>query len=316
MDDKKFRTCRQVLSDRQNKYQQPLRTGEYKMGETDSQCGKQKKCRIDKMGTKQMAVFKKYDSSKIIERDDKRRDNFGGCGCCENEKKKLEINTSKARVYDILESGRNNRFTVSNCLVHNCGYQGGVGALKAMGAEMCEEEMQQLVSAWRKANPNIVKLWYAVENAAIKAVKEKTTVNVGKINFVYESGILFIALPSGRRLSYIKPRLELDERFNKEVLTYEGTQQKNWGRLNTYGGKITENVVQATARDILAEAMLSLDKAGYKIVMHCHDEVIIEAPVGQGSLKEVCDIMGITPKWAEGLPLKAEGYECKYYKKE
>lgn len=197
-----------------------------------------------------------------------------------------------------------------------CGYQGGVGALKAMGAEMPEDEMQALVSAWRAANSNIVKFWYAVEKAAKEVVREKTPVNIGSLKFSCESGILSITLPSGRRLSYIKPRLEMDERFGKEALTYEGIDQKNWSRLNTYGGKLTENIVQATARDLLAEAMLRVEKAGYRIVMHVHDEVVIEAPINTGSVSEVCDIMGQTPAWAEGLPLKAEGFECKYYKKE
>ncbi len=196
-----------------------------------------------------------------------------------------------------------------------CGYGGGVGALKAMGAEMPDEDMHKLVQAWRAANPNIVKLWYGIERAAKKAIREKTTVTVGRIKAYYERGILFIILPSGRKLAYIKPRLGIDEESGKECITYEGIEQRNWTRLKTYGGKLTENIVQATARDLLAEAMLNLDKAGYRIVMHCHDEVVIEAELGLGSVEEVCQIISEPPLWADGLPLSAEGFECEYYRK-
>ena len=196
-----------------------------------------------------------------------------------------------------------------------CGYQGGVGALKAMGADMSEDDMKCLVYAWRAANPNIVKFWYAAEKAAKQAIKDKTVVNCGNVKFSYESGILFIELPSGRRLAYIKPRLEIDPRFNRECITYEGIDQKSWTRLNTYGGKLVENIVQATARDIHAESMLNIDRAGYRIVMHCHDEIITDTPIGFGSVDEVCEIMSKPPKWAKDLPLSAEGFECEYYKK-
>lgn len=199
------------------------------------------------------------------------------------------------------------------------GYGGSVGALTAMGAlEMGvkEDELKLLVTAWRNANPNIVSLWWEVDRAAIKAVKERTETKVKNIKFKYQSGILFITLPSGRKLSYIKPRIQLNK-FDREGITYEGIgATKKWERIDTYGPKLVENIVQAIARDLLAEAMLRLDEAGYEIVMHIHDEVVIEAPVDKGSLKEVCDIMGIAPKWAEGLILRADGYECDYYKKD
>lgn len=199
------------------------------------------------------------------------------------------------------------------------GYGGSVGALTSMGAvEMGvkEEELKPLVAAWRNANPNIVALWWEVDRAAIKAVKEKAEVKVKNIKFKYHSGILFITLPSGRELSYIKPRIELNK-FERDGITYEGIGlAKKWERIDTYGPKLVENIVQAIARDLLAEAMLRLDNAGYEIVMHIHDEVVIEAPKMKGSLEEVCDIMGITPKWAEGLFLRADGYECEYYKKD
>ena len=176
--------------------------------------------------------------------------------------------------------------------------------------------MQPLVSAWRQANPNITKLWWDVDKAAIKAVKDKTAVTVGKIKIYYESGILFIKLPSGRSLSYIKPRIEINK-FDREGITYEGIGEgKRWSRIDTYGPKLVENIVQGTARDLLAEAMVNVTKAGYEIVMHCHDEIIAEVPKEFGSLKEMCDIMAVAPDWASGLPLRADGFECDYYKKD
>lgn len=199
------------------------------------------------------------------------------------------------------------------------GYGGGIGALTAMGAlemGLKEEELQPLVMAWRNANQNITKFWWTIDKAAVTAVKERTTTKVGKIQFTYYSGILFITLPSGRRLSYIKPRLQINK-FDREGLTYEGIgESKKWTRIETYGPKLVENIVQAASRDLLAEAMLRLHKSGYEIVMHIHDEVVIEVPINKDSLDEVCEIMSTIPEWAEGLFLKADGYECSYYKKQ
>jgi len=201
-----------------------------------------------------------------------------------------------------------------------CGYGGGVGALKAMGAldmGVQESELQGLIDNWRAANPHIVKFWWDVDRAAIKAVKERSKTFTHGIIFTYKSGMLFVTLPSGRNLVYVKPRLRLNK-FGREGLTYEGIgTTKKWERIETYGPKIVENIVQGTSRDLLAEAMLRLDKAGYRIVGHVHDEVIIEAPYGFGTLKEVLEIMAIVPSCAgDGLPLKADGYECSYYKKD
>ncbi|ABO49725.1 DNA-directed DNA polymerase [Desulforamulus reducens MI-1] len=202
------------------------------------------------------------------------------------------------------------------------GYQGGPGALIAMGAlkeGLTEEELPGLVKLWRQSSPNIVKFWYDTEAAAIKAVKEKTTVELHHgIHFIYESGILFIRLPSGRRLAYIKPRIQNNPRLDKPALTYEGQEQgtKQWGRLYTYGGKLVENIVQAVARDCLAEALLRLDVAGYKTVMHVHDESVMEMPHGVGSLEDACRIMEQPIPWAPGLPMRADGFESNYYKKD
>ena len=200
-----------------------------------------------------------------------------------------------------------------------CGYGGGVGALKSMGAlEMGveEHELQGLIDNWRRANPHIVNFWWEVDKMAIKAVKERTRTRTHGILFTYKSGMLFITLPSGRNLVYVKPKLMLNK-FGREGLTYEGIgTTKKWERIETYGPKIVENIVQAASRDLLAEAMIRLDKEGFDIVAHVHDEVICEVPVGESSVEEVCKIMSINPKWAKGLPLDADGFACDFYQKD
>lgn len=198
------------------------------------------------------------------------------------------------------------------------GYGGSVGALKAMGAlsmGVPEEELKPLVDAWRGSNPNIVKLWWDVDRAASTCVREKVPTETHGIRFLYQSGMLFIALHSGRRLVYVKPRMGIN-RYGSETVTYEGVgTQKKWLRLESYGPKFVENIVQATARDILVEAMQRLDAKGYKIVMHVHDEAVIEAPADT-SLEDICSVMGETPAWANGLLLRADGYVCDFYKKD
>lgn len=198
------------------------------------------------------------------------------------------------------------------------GYGGAVGALKAMGAlnyGVAEQELQPLVDAWRQANPMIVRLWWDVDAAAKTCVAEKTVTSCHGITFEYRSGMMFVTLPSGRKLAYVKPKLG-ENRFGGEAVTYEGVgTQKKWLRLETYGPKLVENIVQATARDILAEAMLRLDAKGYRIVMHVHDEAVIEAPA-ETDLTDICVTMGQQPRWADGLLLRADGYVCDFYKKD
>ena len=198
------------------------------------------------------------------------------------------------------------------------GYGGSAGALKAMGAldmGLSEEELKPLVSAWRNANPNIVRLWWDVDSSVKTAVKDKTRTETHSIQFEYCSGMLLIRLPSGRQLTYVKPRMGVNS-FGSESVTYEGAgSTKKWERIDSYGPKFVENIVQAIARDILCYAMRRLDQAGHKIVMHVHDEAVIEAPV-ETSVQGVCSIMGETPPWAKGLLLRADGYECNFYKKD
>lgn len=199
------------------------------------------------------------------------------------------------------------------------GYGGSVGALTSMGAldmGLKEEELPSLVSAWRSANPHITKFWWDVDAAAVKAVTEKKQTRARRISFEYKSGILFAMLPSGRKLAYVKPRMAVN-RFGRNGLTYEGIGESGkWCRIETYGPKLVENIVQGTARDILAEAMLGLKKKGFDIVMHVHDEAVVEVPEGISSVEVVCGIMAQQPRWAENLPLRAEGYECAFYKKD
>lgn len=199
------------------------------------------------------------------------------------------------------------------------GYGGAAGALTAMGAldmGLDESELNMLVLSWRNSNPKITRFWWQTGKAAMEAVMHKTETKAGKIKFTCCNDILFITLPSGRKLSYIKPRISLNK-FNKQGLSYEGIgENKKWTRIDTYGPKLVENIVQAVARDILAEAMLRLDNAGFHIVMHVHDEVVLEVPYDVSSAEEVCRIMTKVPLWVEGLPLNAEGYECAYYKKD
>ena len=219
------------------------------------------------------------------------------------------------------------------------GYQGGANALKTMGAlEMGvpEDELEDIKNAWRQANPEVVELWYAMERAAKLAVGQRTTVVLpiaagrAKLVFAWESGFLFITLPSGRRLAYVKPRLEVEDLYRETAdggrfivasagsLTYEGLDQKTkqWTRLSSYGGKLVENVTQAIARDCLREAMLRLDERGYQQLMTIHDEIVNEAADGVGSLADVEAVLGQPIVWAPDLLLRGDGFETRYYMKE
>ncbi len=200
-----------------------------------------------------------------------------------------------------------------------CGYGGGSGALISMGAldmGLKEDELPDIITSWRDANPEIVKFWYAVEKAAIETVKDHNDRSVGRIGFQFAANTLWIVLPSGRRLAYIKPKLQ-PNRFGRMALTFEGLGANNkWTRGETYSGKLTENITQATARDLLAEAMRRMELAGLDIVGHVHDEVILEVPKGSMTVDDVCAIMNQNPAWADGLPLSSAGYTGNYYYKD
>lgn len=199
-----------------------------------------------------------------------------------------------------------------------CQYGGAEGALISMGALnfVEEEELKGLVQSWRTANPHIVNYWYEIDGAVKAAVKERKMTKVGMVTVYYQSGMLKIALPSGRVLSYVRPRMTVN-RFGSESVSYEGIgTNRKWTRIESYGAKFCENIVQATARDVLAEAMLRLEKKGFDIVCHIHDEVVLEVPEGASSVEEVNEIMAVCPDWCEGLPLRAAGFESPFYKKD
>ena len=196
------------------------------------------------------------------------------------------------------------------------GYGGSVGALKAMGAlemGLTEAELPELVSAWRDANPHITEFWWAVDAAVKEAITKRDIAELGRLTFAYRGKCLYITLPSGRQLVYARPRLEEND-YGGHSVTYFGVgQNKKWCKLESYGPKFTENIIQAISRDILCYAMMNLRQ--HDIVMHIHDEVVIDAPP-ELSLDEVCTVMGQTPPWTPGLLLRADGYECDFYRKD
>ena len=246
--------------------------------------------------------------------------------------------------YDILNCGSRNTFTVLTSrgplLVHNCGYQGGPNALKTMGAlemGLTEDELQPIIDQWRAANPEVVKFWYACEAAAKQAVANKTSVVLpiaggrARLVFAYESGFLTILLPVGRKLFYVKPRIEQEDLIRELTsgakytvaragsLTYEGADQKTkkWTRLSSYGGKLVENLCQAISRDCLAEAMTALDAKGFTLLTTVHDEIICEELIaGERNVKLAEQVLGVPIAWAPGLRLTADGFETPYYMKE
>ena len=200
-----------------------------------------------------------------------------------------------------------------------CGYGGAAGALISMGAldmGLSEEELPDLIDDWRNSNPKIVQFWWDIEKAAIETIKDHKDRQVGRIGVSFSNNTLWLQLPSGRRLAYVKPKLQ-PNRFGRLAITYEGLGQNNkWSRIETYSGKLVENITQATARDLLAEAMWRIEKAGLDIIGHVHDEVILEVPEDGVAVDDVCQIMNQNPKWADGIVLNSAGYQGFYYFKD
>ena len=200
-----------------------------------------------------------------------------------------------------------------------CGYGGAAGALISMGAldmGLSEEELPDLIDDWRNSNPKIVQFWWDIEKAAIETIKDHKDRQVGRIGVTFFSNTLWLQLPSGRRLAYVKPKLQ-PNRFGRLSITYEGLGQNNkWSRIETYSGKLVENITQATARDLLAEAMWRIENAGLDIVGHVHDEVILEVSEDGVTVEDVCQIMNQNPKWADGIVLNSAGYQGFYYFKD
>lgn len=236
----------------------------------------------------------------------------------------LAEHSTAVRVYDILNCGPNNRYLANGVLVHNCGYQGAVGAMKKMGGEemgLTEDEMQHIVNVWRGSNGKITELWRTTENSAKKAIAHpgvSITIQHG-ITFQMPDGTLYVTLPSGRALAYQKARIERVGMRSSIKYMGQTPETKKWETVDTYGGKITENITQAVARDCLGAAMLRLDKAGYRVCFHVHDEVIVEVDEGsaESDLQRIREIMRLDGvEWLKGLPLNAEGYTTKYYRKD
>jgi len=319
LDSKQCSERSEKLRDRQNRHQRELRKRQYPFHTETAESGNPENFRTTLLETGRLALRAFRSNTKAIGGNDTGTSIIGSSIGSERKTKELEKDSRLVRTYDILNAGPNHRFTVSDVLVHNCGYGGGIGALKAMGAlkmGLHEEDLPSIIARWRGSNRRICAYWGEVEEAAMEAV-ENGSASVGHgIKFHLKKGILFCRLPSGRELAYYKPELR-PSKFGNTALCYQGMDQttKQWRRVDTFGGKLVENIVQAVSRDLLAEAMLRLDKAKYSIVGHVHDEIIIDQRKGSGSLEDVIKIMTTAPTWAKGLPLAADGFESDYYKK-
>lgn len=317
--DQSIWSSRQGDGNRSDQYQWGLRSWQYSFcASLGKLCQSAKKCAFA-LRPGILALCSVCCNQEIITGTFQGRD-YPGCGNGGvREEKKLALHPGKVRVYDIRNAGRRHRFTVSGKLVHNCGYQGGAGALISMGAlsmGLREEELPDIIEQWRAASPHIVQFWWDMEKAATETVKTHEEHMAGRIRFQYYSGTLWMVLPSGRKLAYLKPKLQ-PNRFGRMSLTFEGVGNAagsgGWSRQETYGGKLSENCTQATARDILTEAMWRLEQAGFAIIAHVHDEVIIEAPIGKYPVDEVCKRMAENPDWCPDCPLAAAGYLAPNY---
>lgn len=237
-----------------------------------------------------------------------------------NQTGTMPEHTTIKKVYDIINAGPRHRFTVSNVLVHNCGYQGGVGAMKRMDREgvIPEEELQSVVNQWRDANSHIVKFWRTVEQAAKTAIREHRKVKVQSgLVFSYRDKNLYIQLPNGRSICYWNARIKEDPTGKESIVFWSVNAAHQWAEEETYGGKITENITQAVARDCLAETIKRVTAMGYQIVMHVHDEIIVDVPLNDtDAYDKILTAMKEPIPWAEGLPLNADGYTCEYYRKD
>ena len=317
--DQSIWSSRQGDGNRSDQYQWGLRSWQYSFcASLGKLCQSAKKCAFA-LRPGILALCSVCCNQEIITGTFQGRD-YPGCGNGGvREEKKLALHPGKVRVYDIRNAGRRHRFTVSGKLVHNCGYQGGTGALISMGAlsmGLKEEELPDIIEQWRAASPHIVQFWWDMEKAATETVKTHEEHMAGRIRFQYYGGTLWMVLPSGRKLAYLKPKLQ-PNRFGRMSLTFEGVGNAagsgGWSRQETYGGKLSENCTQATARDILTEAMWRLEQAGFAVIAHVHDEVIIEAPIGKYQVDEVCKRMAENPDWCPDCPLAAAGYLAPNY---
>jgi DNA polymerase len=314
---------RPLFGIRPDRQQWPLRKREPSICSKRSELIKSECNRSSTLGSKSLALCAKCCNQKTVCGKNPRRDYSRSKNCSGKENKELESNSRKVRVYDILNCGPRNCYTASGVLVHNCGYQGGAGAYERMGAKdmgLSDAEVQNLVNSWREANPNIVRYWGTVEDAMKSAIMSPGfVVKVPHgIEFQMISDTLFIKLPSGRQLAY-KDAVVVKVGFRQEI-RYQGQNQQTgkWETTSTYGGKITENICQAVARDCLGWAMLALDANGYTPLFHVHDEVIISVDdaTKDADMKLISDLMAKQYDWQKGLILRADAYQTKYYLKD
>lgn len=309
---RKYGNSSQGARARSYRYQWQLRARKSEIYNPQREPIEQALNRSESLGPEILAL-QLHGSNTQAQRGPNKGSDYIGCPECRSgEKKVLEDNPGKTKVYDIRNAGPNHRYTVSGKLVHNCGYGGSVGALKAFGADkmgLTEPEMQSIVDNWRASSPRIVQLWWDVDRAIKQTLEDGTTHRTHGLMFSLQKGILFIRLPSGRSLAYVKPRL------SDGKITYEGvSSNKGWARLESYGPKFVENCIQGISRDLLLNAM---KKVGHdaRICMHIHDELVIEAD-SSVKLDDICKKMAQVPKWADGLLLRADGYETKFYLKD
>lgn len=316
---KEIRNAGQSYGNRSNQQRRKLCSWESEIRNPYTKQPEQKADSTVRIQSEVLAICAYSCDSQIVAGTDKGGDNQGCRNSGIRKEEKLARNFKPVKVYDIRNAGPRHRFTVSGRLVHNCGYGGSVGALKNMGAlemGLNEDELPDLISTWREANPAIVQYWWDVDRAVTETFKDGQDRQVGKIGFQYSAGTLWMVLPSGRRLAYIAPQMR-PNRFGRQSLTYMGVDSANkWSRIETYGPKCVENLTQAIARDILCETMQRMEKTGLDIVGHVHDEVIIEAPEGKYSVDDVCSIMNQRPTWGKDIELSSAGYKGGYYFKD
>lgn len=307
-----------------DKQQWPLRKRKSAFYKSNRQCKKPTENSYTLLEPESMALLVQRSIEIFKTRYDEGRNYIAGTESCDRQAKKLARDCGEVEVYDIAYCGPNNRYVVSGALVHNCGYGGGQGALINMGAlkmGVAEEDLQGLIDAWRTANPSIVKLWKNCENAMLSAVQGQPILKFPHVDlkFYRKKDYLFMELPSGRAVAYYKPIIK-ENRFGKGTVAFHGTDTvtKKWGVIETYGGRVVENLCQAIARDCLAETLLAVNEHGYRTVAHVHDEIIVEldCETAEKDFEIIKNIMGTEVKWGKGLPLTADGYLTKFYKKD
>lgn len=314
----------QELGDRQNRQQWSLRTWEHKNGSQEEKHWKQTNYCSLRLGPAVLAVLRNLHKTKASCGHDPGTSDRRSTKSCTGQAQELARNTKTVRVYDIRNAGPNHRYAVQGVLVHNCGYQGGAHAMATMDINHAidPELYPGLVKKWRQANPAIVKYWYDTENAALETLRTGQPHKVRYCTYAFETDeatgqwFLTCLLPSGRKLFYVRPTI-CENRFGKQAIRFWGVNdKKKWGEIDTYGGRLVENQCQAVARDCLAEKLYPLEQAGYPVVFSIHDEIIADVPENYASLKTVTDIMSAPISWAPGLPLNAEGWVGKYFKKD